>query len=46
MLDLKKQFGLATMRIGAGQEIATIFEAIELSVVGGSQRGEARSELF
>jgi acetyl-CoA acyltransferase len=28
MLDQKKQFGLATMCIGAGQGIATIFEAI------------------
>jgi acetyl-CoA acyltransferase len=28
MLDLKKQFGLATMCIGAGQGIATIFEAV------------------
>src|SRR5256714_10579281 len=27
MLDQKKQFGLATMCIGAGQGIATIFEA-------------------
>ncbi len=28
MLDQKKQFGLATMCIGAGQGIATIFEAV------------------
>src|SRR5207247_13802 len=28
MIDQKKQFGLATMCIGAGQGIATIFEAV------------------
>ena len=29
MLDRKAKFGLATMCIGAGQGIATVFEAIE-----------------
>jgi acetyl-CoA acyltransferase len=28
MIDMRKQFGLATMCIGAGQGIATIFEAV------------------